>query len=204
KTIKYSDITGVWYTEEYIQGAKVAGFNSAKLMVGKFKNEALGTYDRYTYTGNNSFVVVETTDEKGEYKYTVIGAMSFEKTEKIYEKFKGIGKYELSYTDEGFTVTPSYGDAVSVKYSEIGGALYREEYIDGEKKSGFESNEVMMGEYSNDEFGKYKRFTNLSNDAYVIVEIIDGEDIVDYVVINADSLEATRELYNELTDRIAG
>ena len=204
KTIKYSDITGVWYTEEYIQGTKVAGFNSAKLLVGKFKNEALGTYDRYTYTGNNAFVVVETTNEKGEYGYTVIGAISFEKTEKIYEKFKGIGSYKLSYTEDGFTVTPNRGDAVSIKYSEVGGAMYREEFIDGEKKSGFESNEVMMGEYSNDEFGNYKRFTNLSNDAYVIIEIIEGEDIVDYVVINADSLEATRELYNEMTDRIAG
>lgn len=204
-SIKYSDMTAVWYSEEYIEGKKVLGFNSAKLLVGIFNNEALENYNRYTYTGNNAFVVIETTDAEGEEHYTVLGGKSFAETAEIYKKLSGIASFELEYDDKSLTVTPSRGEPVTVDYSTVGSTQYRESYIEDNLKNGFETNDIMIGEFRNEEFGKHKRFTYLTDDAYIIIEILDEEGKTDsYVMLNADGLEATRELYNELSEIVVG
>lgn len=203
-TVKHSDITGVWYTEDYIEGDKVNGFNSAKLMVGKYKNEALGTYDRYTYTGNNAFVVVETTDKENKLHYTVIGAQSFKETAEIYHKLSDLASFELNYDDKSLTITPSQGESITVDYSKVGSTQFRPEYIESEKKSGFESNDLMIGEYKNEEFGTYKRFTHSAHDSSIVIEIMDGGETLEYIVFNAKTLEETSELYDELSELIVG
>ncbi len=203
-TINYSDISGVWYFEEYIEGDKVNGFNSAKLMLGKYKNESLESYNRYTYTGNNGFTVVETTDEEGESYYTVLGANSFEKTAEIYRKLSKIASFELTYNDKSLTITPTHGEAVTVEYSTIGSTQYRANYIEADKKSGFESNDLMLGEYKNEEFGKFKRYTHTADDASIVIEIIVDAETSEYIVFNAETLEKTNELYNELSELIVG
>lgn len=204
KTINYSDITGVWYFEEYIEGDKISGFNSAKLMLGKYKNESLESYDRYTYTGNNAFVVVETTDKEQKSHYTVLGKSSFEDTAEVYHKLSNIASFELSYDNKSLTITPSHGEAVTVDYSKVGSTQFRSDYIEADKKSGFESNDIMLGEYKNEEFGRFKRYTHTADDAAIVIEIMVDAETSEYVVFNAENLEKTNELYNEISELIVG
>lgn len=204
-TVKYDDMSAVWYSEDYIEGAKVMGFSSAKLMLGIYNNEALENYNRYTYTGNNGFVVIETRDENDDQHYTVLGGRSFDETAEIYYELSKIASFELSYDTEGLTVTPSRGEPITVDYSTVGSTQYRENYIESTLRSGFETNDIMMGEYRNEEFGKHKRYTYSSNDAYVILEILaeDGETL-EYIMLNEDTLEGTRKLFDELSELVVG
>ena len=201
-TVKYDDITAVWYSEDYIEGQKVYGFNSAKLLCGTFRNEALENYGRYTYTGNNGFVIVETKNSKDELYYTVLGDKSFEKTAEIYYKLSKIVSFELTYNDDSLTITPSRGEAVTVKYSSIGSTQFRPDYIEGEMKSGFETNELMIGSCRSDDLGGHKRYIHTTVDGYIILEIMDGADTLEYIMFNADTLEKTVDIYDELTELI--
>ncbi len=203
-TVKYDDISAVWYSEENINGKKVMGFNSAKLLSGTFYNEDLENYTRYTYTGNNGFVIVETRNEKDELYYTVLGANSFEETAEIYYKLSKIASYELTYDEKSLTITPSRGEPVTVDYSTVGSTQFRPEYIEGEMKSGFETNELMMGSFIGDEFGGHKKYVHTTVDGYIILEIMDGADTAEYIIFNADTLEETVDIYDELSEMIVG
>ena len=110
------------------------------------------------------------------------------------------GEVEISYDEDGFTVDSMYTQPYTVKYSDIGGTYFSEEYIDGHKVFGFNSAKLMMGTFENDRYGKYQRFTYTGNNGFVIIETMDEK----YVVLGAKSLGETRELFDEITDKIAG
>lgn len=78
--IAYDDIISVEYREDFNRGIRQYGFASARLMLGSFRNEELGSYILYSYTGNNSAVVI-----KAEEKALVIGGMTEADTIEIYE-----------------------------------------------------------------------------------------------------------------------
>ncbi|MDO5402715.1 MAG: DUF3784 domain-containing protein, partial [Eubacteriales bacterium] len=52
--IEYSDITSVRYSEENVLGKRVGGFGSFKLAMGRFENDSIGRYTRYTYISGDS------------------------------------------------------------------------------------------------------------------------------------------------------
>ncbi len=81
-TVKYTDIGGTEYSETYIDGHKVFGFNSAKLMMGTFENDKFGKYQRFTYTGNNGFIIIETMDEE----YIILGAKTLGETRALFDE----------------------------------------------------------------------------------------------------------------------
>ena len=110
------------------------------------------------------------------------------------------GEVEISYDEDGFTVDSMYTQPYTVKYSDIGGTYFSEEYIDGHKVFGFNSAKLMMGTFENDRYGKYQRFTYTGNNGFVIIETMDEK----YVVLGAKSLGETRELFDEITDKIEG
>ena len=57
-TLNLSDIDEIEYREDGVDGTRVIGFASAKLLTGSFQNEEFGTYTRYTYTGKKSCMVI--------------------------------------------------------------------------------------------------------------------------------------------------
>ena len=63
-TINYSDIASAELVEKSISGYKVSGFNSAKLLLGTFKNDELGIYTSYVYTGKSPSIILHTKDER--------------------------------------------------------------------------------------------------------------------------------------------
>ena len=63
-TVNYSDIASAELVEKSISGYKVSGFNSAKLLLGTFKNDELGIYTSYVYTGKSPSIILHTKDER--------------------------------------------------------------------------------------------------------------------------------------------
>ena len=79
--VKYEEIDAVEYREDGVSGTRVSGFSSARLLLGNFQNEELGSYTRYTYTGDNPCLVLKV---KG--RTLVLGGESEQETKEIYEK----------------------------------------------------------------------------------------------------------------------
>ena len=62
-TVKYADIDSVELCEDLDIGARQMGFASAKLSLGIFKSDALGTYTLYSYNGADAHVVIKSGDK---------------------------------------------------------------------------------------------------------------------------------------------
>ena len=62
-TVKYADIDSVELCEDLDIGARQMGFASAKLSLGIFKNDELGTYTLYSYNGADAHVVIKSGDK---------------------------------------------------------------------------------------------------------------------------------------------
>ncbi len=80
-TIRYEDVDAIEYREEGVDGQRVMGFGSARLLLGTFQNEEFGTYTRYTYTGKKPCVVL-TVDGKT----VVVGTEDATSTKEIYDR----------------------------------------------------------------------------------------------------------------------
>ena len=89
-----------------------------------------------------------------------------------------------------------YNDA-AVSYNTIDAIELREVTVDGLRTGGFGSARLLMGQFKNDEFGYYTRYT-YTGDTGCIVLTIDGEKLV----IAGKTLEDTKALYDTLTEKI--
>ena len=82
-TINYDDVESIEIKENVSIGLKELGFNSAKLSLGKFKNDEFGSHTRYTYNGCDTVVVI-----KSDNKILVINGKTEKETTKIFQKIK--------------------------------------------------------------------------------------------------------------------
>lgn len=80
--IKYEDIDSIEYREEGVDGERVIGFGSARLLLGSFKNEEFGMYTRYTYTTKDAPCVVIRMNNR----VVVVGADDEQTVKAIYER----------------------------------------------------------------------------------------------------------------------
>ena len=80
-TLSYDDIESVEYREAGVPGERIYGYGSAKLLLGTFHNSELGTYTRYTYTGNKPCIVLKTS--RGIF---VIGGNTAQEVKEIYDR----------------------------------------------------------------------------------------------------------------------
>ena len=78
--LRYEDVDAVEYREEGVDGERVGGFGSAKLLLGNFRNDEFGTYARYTYTGDLPCIVL-TVDANT----IVLGMNDAKETRELYE-----------------------------------------------------------------------------------------------------------------------
>ena len=80
-TVAYDEIDGMEYREEGVDGSRVAGYGSAKLLLGGFQNDEFGSYTRYTYTGDGPCIVLTVGN-----RTIVIGTENAETTADLYEQ----------------------------------------------------------------------------------------------------------------------
>ena len=81
-TLPYEEIEKIEYRESSVDGNRMIGYASAKLLLGTFQNEEFGTYTRYTYTKNTPCVVL--TTDKG--TVIVIGLKDEAQTKAFYDQ----------------------------------------------------------------------------------------------------------------------
>lgn len=106
------------------------------------------------------------------------------------------GDIEMVYHEPSFTIKASYWYDKEIFYDEIESIEYRDEKISGSRTGGFGSFRLLMGDFRNDEFGNYTRYTYKNCDAGVVL-LVDGRE----VVISGKDKESTREIYEELMER---
>ncbi len=80
-TLAYDEIDAVEYREAGVDGVRVYGYGSARLLMGQFKNDEFGIYTRYTYTGKLPAIVLTVGD-----RTVVLGAEKAEQTKAVYER----------------------------------------------------------------------------------------------------------------------
>ena len=62
-TVDYDSIDSIETKKDVSIGVKTFGFNSAKLSLGKFKNDEFGNHTRYTYNSCDTVVVIKNGDK---------------------------------------------------------------------------------------------------------------------------------------------
>lgn len=80
EVLSYSSIDAVAYRTDFQVGDRIAGVGTAKLSVGKYRNEELGNYTLYAYAGAKEFTVLSCGS-----RTIVIGLGSPSDTRAVYD-----------------------------------------------------------------------------------------------------------------------
>jgi len=80
-TLEYADIDSLELREEGVEGMRIYGFASARLLMGSFHSEELGDYTRFTYTGCPSALIIRCGSDT-----LVLSGRDEADTRRIYEK----------------------------------------------------------------------------------------------------------------------
>ena len=78
-TVVYEEIDSIEYRTGNVDGTRVLGFKSARLLLGLFQNEEFGYYTRYTYTRPEACIVLTSGNET-----LVISSKTASQTKSIY------------------------------------------------------------------------------------------------------------------------
>ncbi len=107
------------------------------------------------------------------------------------------GNIKAHYSEETVVFESTYWDDIEIKYSDITAIEYCESNDDGNRIYGFGSARLQLGEYKNDEFGRYTRCCYIACDAVIVIKTKDEV----YVVNRIDSAN-TKDIYEEITARM--
>ncbi len=80
-TVKYEDVDSIEYRADGVDGERIGGFGSARLLLGHFKNDSLGSYTRYTYAKDAPCLVLKVGK-----RTLVLGAETEGETKAIYDR----------------------------------------------------------------------------------------------------------------------
>lgn len=108
------------------------------------------------------------------------------------------GEIECTVTDTVLTIEADYYDDLTVTLSSIDSVEYRDTAPEGSREFGWGSARLMMGTFSNEEFGTHTRYTYTGCDACIILR--SGGDVL---VLNAADEAATQVLYEVLAERLS-
>jgi hypothetical protein len=100
------------------------------------------------------------------------------------------GDITASFTEDAVVIESSYYNGYSISYSEIESVELRDDVKAGNRVAGFASAKLLMGNFKNEEFGKYIRYT-YSDCELSVVLVANGKT----VVINGEDEVKTRSIY---------
>ena len=110
--------------------------------------------------------------------------------------FLETGNIQLQYDTASFTIQANYWKDVTILYEEIEQIEYRTQDKPGMRTFGYGSFKLLMGEFENQEFGNYTRYSYIGCDSCVVLTV-KGR----ILVINGKDTEATEKIYQELSSR---
>ena len=106
------------------------------------------------------------------------------------------GDIHMEYGEDSFTIKATYWKNKTIAYDEMEQIEYRTEDKAGSRVGGFGSMRLQLGNFENNEFGKYTRYSYVAGDACIVLTV-NGET----VVIGGKNDEDTRMIYEELLKR---
>ena len=107
------------------------------------------------------------------------------------------GDIEFTCTDNALLIDADYHADSTVPYEKIDTIEFRDTAPEGLREWGFASARLMLGFFSNDEFGNHTRYSYVGTDAQIVLTC--GNDVM---ILNAENEEATQALYAELLTHI--
>jgi len=107
------------------------------------------------------------------------------------------GSIRVEYGETAFTADSTYAAPITVAYDSIEAVEFRERVPAGAKTYGFNSPRLLLGTFQNDEFGTYTRYTRTGSPCVVLS--VEGKTLV----LSGENEEATRELYDRLTQKLS-
>ena len=111
--------------------------------------------------------------------------------------FTGSIKFELG--DDSLVVNPNMGGGIELEYSELKDAYieYREEKVPGTRVMGVGAANLLYGQFRNEEFGNYTRYTYTKSESSIVIHL--GDEVI---VLADETTEATLRLYEDLITKI--
>ncbi len=103
------------------------------------------------------------------------------------------GEITVEFAEESFTLDSAYWESMTVDYAEIDSIEYRESDSPGSRTYGFGSLKLNMGNFENEEFGAYTRYSYVGCEACIVLR--SGDKVL---VINGEDEESTKVLYEKL------
>ncbi len=107
------------------------------------------------------------------------------------------GEIEVDCDEAAFTVEASFYGDITVKYDDIDSIEYRENDDPGQRVAGFGSAKLLMGQFKNEEFGSYTRYSYTKCDACIVLTLKDR-----VIVISGEDAYDTKDIYEDILDNM--
>lgn len=108
-----------------------------------------------------------------------------------------IGDIKIRYGETSFNISTAFWEDLTVSYADVESIEYCDKSISGTRTFGYGSFRLLMGTFQNNEYGQYTRYTYTNCDCSVVLNV-NGE----ILVISGTDTESTKEIYNELIEKI--
>ena len=106
------------------------------------------------------------------------------------------GKVETVFSGDSFTIEASYYDDLTVAYDSIDSVEYRAGNVPGSRVFGVGSFRLLLGNFENEEFGNYTRYTYYSPEACIVLKV-NGKTLV----LSGKDAAQTQEIYQQLLEK---
>jgi hypothetical protein len=106
------------------------------------------------------------------------------------------GSMKIEYGDTAFTLKITFWSDLTVKYDAVDSIEFRQSDAVGTRVSGLGSARLLAGNFRNEEFGNYTRYSYTGNDASIVLKV-EGKTLV----IAGKDVNSTQNIYQELLER---
>lgn len=106
------------------------------------------------------------------------------------------GKVETTFSDDYFSIKASFYDDLTVFYDRVESVEYRDGNVDGSRVFGVGSFRLLLGNFENEEFGNYTRYTYYNPEACVVLKV-NGKTLV----LSGKDAAETQAFYQQLQER---
>ena len=107
------------------------------------------------------------------------------------------GNIEFTLTEDSLKIEAAYHQDESISYADIDSVEYRENADKGTRIMGFASARLLLGAFSNDDYGAFTRFSYTKCKSDIIIKA--GDSII---AISCESESETRALYESLSSKL--
>ena len=111
------------------------------------------------------------------------------------------GSIQIRCNDRDFNIEAKGWNDYTGEYSQIDSISYEENVLQNDndyRTNGFGNLKYAMGNFKNDIFGDYIRYTHASCHSYVVVNI-DGK----ILVVNGENNAETKEIYQRISEKVS-